>query len=1141
MAEGLLQRLPNLEELLQQQATARGQLEALIATFTSLEPASAGSPLGPVGSMLVELDARLDIDVSDLEERFPATLEVIRSAMPPAAVEYVEAIEDTYSAARSFLRDNPLAREAAAGRDLQEVALAVIEEALDEFNRRLGELTADLIDPATLQAIRDAFAAIEEFRTDFSSHQDEFLPFFTYYLLGVQPNFLRDPLAHLEASYAVLAPLAEEALGEALEPANASLAAAFDEFEEALEAFDPADASAYAELRLRLDGLDTPIRAVVAAATPVYAQLQTLVESHAWDEIFSTYRMLLQTITVERPFTVGSITDEMAELLEDMLARFHTDFGAEELTRRIDTLSSIVHDTFAASPLWQMHQTIRDFLEEIEDAIESVPTEEIQRTVEGMLERVGQELEALGIARIEEEIQNALGEAQEFVVENFDEALTESVQAALQLVLSNVKSLGLDNMISKLTAAVAQLDDLVSKLEEALDKRMDAITELLSRLDALSYKPLSDEVIAQIDELRTRLLAINPNALSDAERFALRLALAFLEDIDLEDYIASELKKAYHDAEDRVEFLLEEISASLEQLRDAFEAFSPEQVLDPVNEGLKKASDGVRRLNRTNLMRPLHEQLNLLVKRLQSLSPGALLDGLQEPYDSMMQAVGRLDPARWVAPLKELYEQIEGLIDVVDVTSLLYELDRRQGELFANIRAALIASLDEVDLPEPLNGFFAGIRPVLEEMMNDLFADPGSELRRLGNEVNTQLSVGRLSEPLDEAFDDLVSMVESVPEDELTDAVNEVREALGVGLAALDPDEVIRRFRDGQARLVQIDPRRLLGRPLRLPELKLAFEVRAEAAPPERQADILAVSARFDAVISLVTPEVDSSLIRPLIEAHDTLTQALGRKIDALDASGASAAYDDLRESLDGLLPAFLRSPNPLTHDEIMAGLRAMRPSLNFERVEAVLERFMQRIEPLGEALEPAIDRMFDGIREVLMLVNPLELKDAVEDIYEPVRAKVRILDPEALADSIRENVFGPVTEALEGINPAVVKGEIDEAYRETLEAVSGEVKKILDEIAAVLETELGSIRDELLKLIAEVQKTISEAGDAAEAVADRLEQLIFVDLLQRLKQVIENLGVSFDRELDRVRNAFDEMLAAVPVGSSGASGGVAA
>jgi ElaB/YqjD/DUF883 family membrane-anchored ribosome-binding protein len=429
------------------------------------------------------------------------------------------------------------------------------------------------------------------------------------------------------------------------------------------------------------------------------------------------------------------------------------------------------------------------------------------------------------------------------------------------------------------------------------------------------------------------------------------------------------------------------------------------------------------------------------------------------------------------------------------------------------------------------------MRPFLDGVTDAIFGDPDTELKRISTQVNTELSLRRLAEPLDDVFDALVGMVEAIPPDDLTDAMNTVRSSLGVGLEALDPGAVIRGFREGQARLVELDPGTLLA-PLALPKLKLAFEVEAEAAPPDRRDDTISVSARFDAVISLVAPGVDASLIRPLIEAHDALADALRRRINTLDTSGAVEAYADLRESLDSVVPPFLRSPTPLTHDEIMAGLRAMRPSVKFDTVEEVLERFLREISPLGDTLGPAFNGLFQGIREALMFVNPLDLKDAVEDIYEAVRRKVRVLDPSALADSIRENFFDPLTGSLEDINPATIKGEIDETYRETLAAVSTTVREVLNDIAGALEEQLASMREEIQHVLDQIEETVDTTAGRVKDVVERLEQLVFVELLQRLRRLIDNLGLSFDKELDRVRNAFDEMLAAIPLGSSG---GVAA
>ncbi len=1143
MAEGLLQKLPNIESLLQNRATAQGGLETLLGTLASLEPTNQASPLASVGNVLVQLEGRLDIDVSGLSRELPAAMGVIQNALPLAVLEHVEAIEDAYGTARRILQENPLAKEVAEGNTLQNVALAVIEDALTLFSQRIGQLVEGMVGQETLDEISGVFAAIEDLKSDFPNHRDDLLPFLAEYLIGVQPDLLREPLQRLDAAYAVLVPLAEEELNQTVGPAREALASAFDDLVIALGAFDPADAAAYAELRLRLEAVESATEAAVGAVTPVYGQLQSLMEDPAWDEIFSAYETLLRAVTPEiPPFTMNAVVDEMAAMLEEVLAKFHTVLGVDDLTQRIEALDSTIRDAFATSALGQLRQTVRAFLEDVQDTIEGVPVGEIQRSVESMLERVNQELETLGIARIEQNISTALGEAKSFVTSNIGPDLTNEVRNALELVVADARSLGLDDLIRELTAAVNKLDALMSECESALGGHMDALTEFVSQLDTLSFKPISDEVIGEIEELRTRLREIDPNSLSDAERIALRAALAVLEEIDLEGQVISGLKKGYGEAESQVKRLLQEITTALNRLREAFDDFDPKQVLGPVDETLRSVEEGAGRLSGQTLVSPLREQVERLEEELKALSPGRLLEPLQEPYDEMMRLVGRLDPEQWTAPLHELYEQIDRLIDLVDVTPLLDELDRMRRELLENARAAITDALDAIDLPEPLQGFFDGMRPVLEDITDAIFGDAGTELRRISARVNTDLALRRLSEPLDEVFDDLLQMVGTVPQGELTGAMNAIREGVGVGLGALDPGEIARRFREGEARLSALDPRVLLGLPLTLPKLKLAFEAEARVAPPERRDDVVSVSARFEAAISLVAgDDVDSDLIAPLIEAHDALADALRRRIDALDASGVAEAYAALRESLDSVLPPFLRGPESLTHGEILAGIEAMRPSVEFDRVEEVLERFLQRIQTFGDALEPAINTFFGGLREVLTLVDPLDVKDAVEDVYDAVRQKARVLDPEALAVSIRENFFEPVTGALEDIDPETIKGRIDQTYRETLDAVSITVGGLLDDIAGVLEEELGAIREEIEKLLGEVQRTMESTSGRVKEVVDRLEQLVFVELLERLERVTGNLGVSFGQELDRVRKAFDEMLAAIPLGASGAASNGAA
>ena len=128
MADRILQRLPDVQSLLERSGAAEGQLEGLLGTFATFEPGNPSSPVAPVGSALVNLDAKLDIDTTGLSTDLSTTIDVIKNALPPGTLEYVEAIEDAYDAARGLLQDNALVKEVAEGGDLKEVALAVIEE-----------------------------------------------------------------------------------------------------------------------------------------------------------------------------------------------------------------------------------------------------------------------------------------------------------------------------------------------------------------------------------------------------------------------------------------------------------------------------------------------------------------------------------------------------------------------------------------------------------------------------------------------------------------------------------------------------------------------------------------------------------------------------------------------------------------------------------------------------------------------------------------------------------------------------------------------------------------------------------------------------------------------------------------------------
>lgn len=1125
MAEGFLARLPDLSAVTQIGSSIQSGVGGVAQVFGALGQGTGSSPLASVGIVLGDVTLRLNIDTSGLSQRLPQALDTMGRAVAPGSVDFVRSIEHRYREARDFLEGSALARAVAAGRSPQEVALAAVEDALHAFDRHRDELLDNLVDADDLRTFQDMLRQLEALRSDFAAHRAEFLPFLSRNLLGVAPDILRAPLAHVRQALTVLGPLDPAALRAAMGGVERALAQAFRDLNGAVAQLDPADPAAYARIDGALDAVDAALIPLRDAAQGLYAALQGAVESHAWDEVFGAYRGLLDAISIDASLSVDGVVQTIVQLLEAVFARLQTVVGPADLVAKIETLNGQIRDLFANSPLGQVRQAIRDFLGEIRHAIESVPTQEIQDAVHGMLDRVRQEVEGLGVGQIAETIENALRDAETFINDHINDALGQRVHDAVESLLQELQRLPLDTLVNNINQVVAQLEALIQEIEAALQSAFDQLSQVLAQLDELSFQPVGDTVVEEINELRDRLQQINPNALSDAEKLALKGALAVVQAIDLEGFVHDNVKAGFASAKDELLGLLGQVTQVLAGVRDRVDAFNPERLTHDLAGVLDEAKQAVESLNSRALMQPSYDQVDALRGQLAAVSPGPILDPLQAPYARVRGTVDQLNPDRIVAPLNALYEEAGRLIDRVDITPLLDELDRRQKALFADVRSRILGALDGLSLPEPLAGFYGALKPALEAMTDAVFANPDEEIRRVSLDLAARFRLSDLFAPLDRAFEEVVGLIESAPVDDLVDTMNTIRRDVGLALDAIDPGRVVATLRAGQGQLRNVDPRILFAMPASLPSLKTSFSVKVEGAPVSVQGTVTLTLARFDTVAARLSP-----LIAPLSASHAALEDALRRRINALDASGALEAYGRVRRGLDSVVPGFLRGTAPLSREDILVGVRSLRPSQRAGPVDAVFDRFLRQLQPMQAALEPAINNFFKALRDTLMLLNPLSLKDAVADLYTAIRAKVRVLDPAALAADLHAAIFDPVLSALDALDPARLKTRLDAAFQSVMDTLTNRVKAILDQIAAGLDEQLQRLKTAVASVIERLDQVISEAARAFQEVIQRVEHLVFVEILERLRRVIETLGVSFDRELERVKSAFDEMLAAIPL-----------
>ena len=1143
MAEGILTRFPDLSNVTQTRGSIESGLRGLVSIFGNITQENPNSPLAGVGNAIQGLSSTLSIDTSGLTQRFPSALQNVSHALPPSALDFVNSISGGYGSARDFLAGNPILQAVGRDKSVQDAALGVVGDVLHAFDQQWGTLTNHLVDADTLSAVKDTFNQIQLFQTDFNAHKSDLLPFLSKNLLGVASDVLQTPIHHANDALAVLNPLDAAAIQTAIGTELRAALTVFNDLSTAVAKMDGTDAAVYARLNAFLDSAAAAVPAVTTAMTPLYAGAQRVVESHAWDTLFSAHRTALEAVSIGTSFSVDSVVQEMAATLDAIFARLQAVLGPDDLVQRIQSLSQTIQDTVATSPLGQVRKTIRDFLEKIKTIIEGIPTEQIQKVVDDMLGRVRQEIESLGLTHIAETIENGFKSVEEFINGHINNDLKDQISSAIHALSDALDRLPIQTLVDNINQLVAQLNGLIEEAENALKQAFDKISATLAKLDELSFKPVSDPVIAEINVLKGKLQQINPNALSNLEKLALSAALAVLRQIDLEGMIENEIKKGFGVAKDAVLHLLDQVTAVLKALRDRVRGFQPDQLAKTVTSGLDQVKKAVEALSAKTLMKPLYDKVEDLRKQLGSLSPGSLLDPLEQPYKVIRSAVDKLNPDQIVEPVKSIYAEVNHLIDYVDITPLLNELDRRQKDLFKRVRDSILSALDGLSLPGPLGEFFHAMKPALEAMTDAIFQDPDTEMRRMTLDLSGRFQLSTLLAPLDKVFDQLMQMIASVPEADLVQAMNAIRTGIGVGLDVIDPWKIMSALRAGQSQLAAISPAKLLSMPLHLPAIQAQFELKVAGVPASLQPSLDGTRAKFTGVLKLLDRADPGSLIAPLITAHESLENALATHINALDPMPAEAAYAKLRQNLDQLLPDFLRQRTALTYKDIMNGFGSLRPSQKTGPIDGLFNKFLEHLKPIQAALEPAINGFFKAIRDTLMLLNPLSLKDAVADIYTAIRKKVEILDPVKLAAELHSSIFDPVVNALAAIDPAAIKQRLDTAFQSALNTLTARVKDILDQIAAVLDAEMKKIAAAVASIINNIEQAMADAVKLFHDIMDRVDKLVFTEILDRLRKVVEKLASSFNTELDRVRSAFDEMLNAIPLGggSQRVSGAVSA
>ncbi|TQM61941.1 hypothetical protein [Humibacillus xanthopallidus] len=1091
-----------------------------------------GTLLAPVSGAFGSVTAGAQVDVSGLAGSLDGALKTIAGAVPASVVERIEGMDRAFSGVLDAVGANPVLSRLPEGGALRDVVAQIIDEAVDLLEQRLTQLGESLLGTSELATLREGLTLLSGLRTDYPAHADRLAEFVAQTLLGFDPAVLSPLHARMSVVVDLAARLDDGVLATLGRPVTQAATQAAAAIRSAVDALDPASAASYQTLLGALDAATAAINGAGAAFRPVYDDVAHTFAVLQPAELLAGYLEILDDLELTGHELIGDVLDTTVQLFDELITAVQALTPSAELGTTLGELGRHLRDTVAGSAVGQARGEVVQFLGRIRDTVAEIPLTAARDALRGMLDRVGGEISDLGLANLEETIGKGLDDLAAAAMKACREA-SDLVQGALTGLLDAIDDLPVADLAGALADAVGRLGGVVDGLHDDASGLIDDLQAQVDSLSQLSFTPVSDEVIGEIDQLKSRLASMNPDALSDEAKLAIRAALAVLEAVDVEDKVVDVLGQGYAELDAKVREVLDDIAAGLERLHRSVGELDPATLLAPVTKELAVVRSTVDSLDAATLTTPLHDQLRHLDSWLATLHPGTVLTPLQGTYDDGVAMIHRLDPEIWGAPLAGLHADLTALAERLDLGPLFTELNDRRRDLIERARDGLTQSLTAADLPEPVAGWLTSVMPLVTGTTELVTLEPGAFLRRLSEQVQADFPVSRLYVPLDEVFTSALAALGSVPEGDLVAAATTVRDAVTT-LDDLEPAALLTRLRAAHTRLIG------LHAPVLAPfsataELQAAFHARVDVAVSTPAGEVARVDARFDAVLSLLTGVTDSTVAHALDSAQDAALIALGNAANELAGDSrldaAQASFVQLRDAVDALVPPSLPRTGPLTASVVLTACEHWRPSLRAAELDQRLTAFAAALAPVADALGEALDAFADDLDATAELIDPLALEPPIAEVFDAVRAQVEALDPTTLLADLRTEVYLPITEAIAALDPHELAARLDATYTKARTGILDEFTGLIDAVTRALNEHLAGVRKAVQDLLGRLDTTLTAATTDVQDVVKRVSDLVFVDLLQRLRQVLENLQHSFDTELRRIARAFDAMLDAAPIG----------
>jgi len=736
------------------------------------------------------------------------------------------------------------------------------------------------------------------------------------------------------------------------------------------------------------------------------------------------------------------------------------------LTTTLKTATDIPKGLTAA--ITEVTMTVRSGLETMRDAVRALPLDAIGNAIRTAMQPIVELLNFLT------ELLNAIKQALETAVSavratlgKAEDAVDEfktAVDTLFQGAKSFIAGLNLDTVVGKIADNVKVFADLISKaqLKPYFDTATGAIDTATDVVEKVPFSLIPDSMEQEVVD------ALRPIKAADLDAFENNIKNLLQIGPDGKFQVRPDIENAVKTVQDKYQELMAEvrrldphqavaqIDAGLQNLITRISEISPQVELAAVQQALEQLRSTVGGFDLDQVLQPLNDAFAQILAAADRYAPGQLIQPIEQRIDELRDQVIDATRLRDIASyLDQVREQAQELVDRLDPAELqplvrqsLDEarelLDRfpamKPGSAFGSLVAAMLAGTGLRVSPlsfEPVLAWFDGVSGTEAlAVRTTAMADAIKDTAQQVNGFDPQAFASTLAA----SHSTLRTRIDALP----------------AGPAKTDMAAIVNR----------LDPAVIFG-PL------AANRTRYLAALDEAAA--VAETLRRTGYSEV---NVTSARLRLSFGPFDPAGATLRSCAEKVGLSGFDVGFSEVVKRL-----FIVATPERIT-GLVMPLFTALR-NRAMALIDSVLDPFRTAVADLITLLE-AVD------------LTPL--REAVDGVYQDVRAEIAALTPETLLADVL-SAFRSVQQQVAQFNPlADVQAALDELRDSTT--------RLLDKLkgSEMLATPLA-IYDEIMAQLEQldIENLLAPVLDQVDAIAQQVDEGLTgtVDSFQRLQEAL--------------------------------------